>query len=771
MSRVARSIVLASAAWLAVASVRASDPQALAVPTPAQQEQFRKQHLLLSAMSAPLTAEAAAIAAAQNDVDIDHYLLDLEFIPSVQQINGSVTVTGTSLVKGLQHVVLDLKDNMLVSRVTNGNSDLAFTHASDLVDITLDRPLGPGKKFVVQVFYGGIPEAIGFGSIGWTKYGTDAPGSMVWTLSEPDGARSWWPSKDRPDDKATVEERWTVPSAWTATGNGTLTRTVAMPGGKTQYRWTMNEPLTTYLVSVAATVYASFSQTYTTRAGGTMPVEHYVYPEDLANAQAAFASVPSMIAYFASRFGEYPFVDAKYGMSEFGWGGGGMEHATNTSYGWHLLDGTHTDEGVIAHELAHQWWGDSVSVGTWADIWLNEGFATYAEALWGENVGGASWYQVYMSSFWRASFSGSVYNPSDLFGSAVYDKGAWALHMLRHVLGDGPFFASLRDWYVNHANGTGDTAAFQATLEARYRGTLDFFFQEWVYGTGQPRYGYGWTTADLGNGTYRTYVRLQQTQDAGGVFTMPVDLTLVTANGNLVQTVANNQIDQDFALVTTSPVTNVLFDDQNWVLKESATVIALADSDGDGVPDRNDNCPTVSNPTQQDTVGNGVGDACRCLTVTCAAADSCHLRGTCASKTGQCSAPTNALNGTPCSDGNPCTVADVCTGGVCAGTVITAPPETQNLSVAADKGTFTWSAVAFATQYDVVRGSTGAFPVGPGGSDEVCFDNLAGPSLDDATVPAPGVGFWYFARGENACGIGTWGMQTNGSTRTTTTCP
>jgi hypothetical protein len=132
----------------------------------------------------------------------------------------------------------------------------------------------------------------------------------------------------------------------------------------------------------------------------------------------------------------------------------------------------------------------------------------------------------------------------------------------------------------------------------------------------------------------------------------------------------------------------------------------------------------------------------------------------------------NVNNTAPCDDGNACTVGDVCGGGSCqSGSAITAPPETQNVSVAVDKSTYSWSAATFATQYDVVRGSTGALPVGPGGGDEVCFDNLPAPTLSDPSVPASGSGFWYLSRGENACGLGTWGLQSNGSPRITTTCP
>jgi hypothetical protein len=137
---------------------------------------------------------------------------------------------------------------------------------------------------------------------------------------------------------------------------------------------------------------------------------------------------------------------------------------------------------------------------------------------------------------------------------------------------------------------------------------------------------------------------------------------------------------------------------------------------------------------------------------------------------GTCSSPT-APDGTACDDGNACTVTDACSAGICSGSAITAPPETQDVAVAADKSTYSWSAAAFATQYDVVRGDVAAFPVGPGGADEFCFDNLVGTTLNDATVPAPGTGFWYLSRGENACGVGSFGTDSSGSQRNTTTCP
>jgi hypothetical protein len=172
--------------------------------------------------------------------------------------------------------------------------------------------------------------------------------------------------------------------------------------------------------------------------------------------------------------------------------------------------------------------------------------------------------------------------------------------------------------------------------------------------------------------------------------------------------------------------------------------------------------------TQTDTCQSG---ACAGSNpVACVPLDQCHTAGTCSPVSGFCSSPT-APDGTGCDDGNACTVTDACSAGICAGSAITAPPETQDVAVAADKSTYSWSAAAFATQYDVVRGDVAAFPVGPGGADEFCFDNLGGTTLNDATVPAPGTGFWYLSRGENACGVGSFGTDSSGSQRNTTTCP
>jgi aminopeptidase N len=669
---------------------------------------------------------AAAALVSQEAYDVTRYALDLTFDDQARTVSGSVEITATSLTDGFEHVILDLASNMTVLAATQGLLPLSFTRIGDLLDVKLRQPRDVGQSLTIRVHYTGSPITT-TGEFGWNKYMGGQAG-MVWSLSEPEGSRLWWPCKDRPDDKALVEEWWAVRPDWIATGNGTLAGVDVLPDGKKRYRWVATNPLPTYLVSIAATDYVTFSASYTPLAGGSMPIDYYVYPEDLADAQVSFSETPAMIDYYADTFGEYPFVDDKYGMSAFPFGGA-MEHTTNTSYGYVLINGAHNYDFVVAHELAHQWWGDSVSPESWPNIWLNEGFATYSEALWYGHLGGPAGYRAYMQSLWSSSFSGPLYDPPQLFGVTVYYKGAWALHMLRGVIGDAAFFQGLRDWYTGNKDGVGNTAQLQALYEGLYGAPLDWYFEQWVYGTGQPRYEFGWTTADSDLGFHRNYIRIRQTQGGPVPFTMPVRLRLDTQFGSEVHTVWNDSADQDFVIETVDPPINLLFDPDNWILKTAVTQVQLADADGDRVPDRNDNCPATPNENQANLDGDPAGDACDI--------DD---------------------DGDTLVDAADCAPLDPEQG---------VPGEVPLLLLAGGAGepaTLVWSAAPRADLYDLARGPLAGLP---GDYGSCLSTGLGGLSVDDGDVPAAGVGWHYLVRGVDAgCGgAGSFGTDSTGAER------
>ena len=261
-------------------------------------------------------------------------------------------------------------------------------------------------------------------------------------------------------------------------------------------------------------------------------------------------------------------------MAHFPWGGG-MEHQTCTSllYYWY-------DPYVIVHELSHQWWGDYITCGDWHNIWLNEGFATYCEALYFEHMYGTSYYHTYMGYLESATRGGGTIwvedttNVNQIFSNLEYEKAGWVLHMLRHVVGDSAFFRSLRAYYSDprFAYGTALTADFQGICDSVSGMDLNWFFQEWIYGTYRPNYQISWMYENLG-GTYRVYLHLDQIQSTPPlVFTMPVDVTISTPSGDTTVVFFNNQGNQDFQIDLDSQPTALVLDKDNWILKYSSNV-------------------------------------------------------------------------------------------------------------------------------------------------------------------------------------------------------
>lgn len=545
------AVALASAAFCAGAAyAQAEGPQDIAAEEArAKAELYRRFYL----------AELGATAN-QNDYDAIYYELNLDANTSTNVLSGTVEMTATVTGTSLTQVELDFDDNMTVSACTSGGSGTTYSHASGILTIDLDKTYLYGETFTVSATYSGTPVGGSF------EFDSRSGKPMVWSLSEPFGARTWWPCKDIPSDKAdSVDVKFTVPEGMIVASNGTLVSAVTA-AGKTTYWWHESYPITTYLVSVAAYEYTTYSDYYVYAPSDSMEIQFYVFPDHYSSVQTNYAKTKDMIAVFASLFGEYPFINEKYGHAEFQWGGG-MEHQTITSLGgW--------GESLIAHELAHMWWGDYVTCADFHHIWINEGFATYSEALWWEqSLGGTAYRQdMDLAKYYGP---GTIYVPdtSDfnrIFHSGLsYNKGSWVLHMLRHVVGDSTFFDILQAYYSDPSAqyGNASTEDFRAVCESVSGMDLEAFFQQWIYEEYYPVYQYDWSYAESG-GLYIIDLTIDQLQ-TNTVFTMPIDVTVYMSGGSdTTLVVENNLASQSFSLTVESEPVSIELDKDDWILKE-----------------------------------------------------------------------------------------------------------------------------------------------------------------------------------------------------------
>jgi len=402
--------------------------------------------------------------------------------------------------------------------------------------------------------------------------------NIGYTMSEPYDARLWMPCYDLPDDKATCDISVTVPQGYVAGSNGRLVA-VATQGGLVQFRWQEEYPIATYLMCITASEYSTFSHFYhkISNSADSVEVKYYCWPEDSAgssfSAVLAFQKTTLMMERFSRMFGEFPFE--KYGMAVvYPFFAGAMEHQTLTSMHRSIVSvaGYPYYEYVIAHELAHQWWGDLVTCQSFADIWLNEGFASYAEALWNEAEYGNASYEQKMESFlvFNATWGGAIYDPESqglpIFGSNVYHKAAWVMHMLRRLVGDSTFFNILENYRTAHAYSTATTSDFQSVVDSTTGQNYDWFFDEWIRGHGWPKYAY---TSSWNAGTQTYSVDVSQVQDSlWPTFRMPLELRVFTPAGMIVYSVVDSLRFQTFEFRPVTRPDSLQFDPRNAILKQ-----------------------------------------------------------------------------------------------------------------------------------------------------------------------------------------------------------
>ncbi|MFJ5173277.1 M1 family metallopeptidase [Streptomyces griseoviridis] len=415
--------------------------------------------------------------------DVSHYDLRLKYQPATDELEGTATILARTT-QDLSRFDLDFLLDVSEVRVNGVRAEFATSGRHEL-EITPRTPLAKGTAVTVVVRYSGVPStksAYGFST--WHR----TPDGAV-AADEPEAAWWWYPSNDHPLDKATYDVSVAVPNGTQAISNGTLQSTSSQAGW-TRYNWRQNRPQATYLTTLAV---GKFDVTTSTSEGG-VPVVN-AYSVDLGdNDGAARASVErtgELVDWLSGWFGPYPFASA-----------GGYVPNTTTGYALETQTRVYysprqfangSNASVVVHELAHQWYGDSVSLKGWKDIWINEGFARYAQWLWSEHEGEGTTRElaayVYASHpaddpFWTVAPGDP--GPDDQFDIAVYDRGALAVQALREAVGDDAFFAILKGWPQEHAYGNASVADFRAYAERISGKPLDSLFDTWLFQPGKP---------------------------------------------------------------------------------------------------------------------------------------------------------------------------------------------------------------------------------------------------------------------------------------------
>lgn len=504
-----------------------------------------------------------------DNYDVCYHRLELSIDPRVRDMEGKVTTYFKPTVDNFNEIAFDFVINMQVDSVVYHQTQLNSFRNADLLRIPLSNTVANGQIDSLTVYYHGDPTNNVERSYERESGRAMSNAPMIWTLSEPYGAKYWWPCKQGLRDKIdSLDLLVTVPNGNKASGNGVLVGSYPEGDSLTTFHWKHRHKIATYLVATSVTNYDEFTDYAVFKNGDSLPIVNYVFPENKVNVVGPVKQAIPMLLLFDSLVGPYPFMDEKYGHAEF-LRGGGMEHQTMSFMGsWNF--------GLIAHELAHQWFGNQITCGTWSDLWLNEGFATYFTIIAREHLQDReTWEIVQRGSQDRAmrESTESIYvldtlDTDRLFSSHLtYNKGAQLLRMLHWKLGDSLFYKGIRNYLEdeNLSYGFAETDDLIFHLESTSRQELSYIFDEWFYGTGNPHYDIFWKQS----GKNISFQVKQSTNGDVPLFHMPFELKM--HGGNESKTVVIDPTENEFKTNTTVDfaVDSITFDPDLWVLATS----------------------------------------------------------------------------------------------------------------------------------------------------------------------------------------------------------
>jgi aminopeptidase N len=521
-------------------------------------------------------AKTTVASSAENDYDVRYVKLNLIMTNASTTLSGNAVTNAVVVSSSLPAYVFELKSPLIIDSVLLNGILCPITTTGVIRTVTLPTPLTFGTLFTAQVFYHGTPTsgtplaALGINSMSSPTWGTRA----TFTLSESYHANEWWPCKQSLQDKIDSCDIWiTVADSLKAGSNGILQAITPIDATHNRYEWKERYPIDYYLISAAVAPYVDYSY-YMHFSGSpdSMLVQNYVYsnPATLPYFKTIIDSTGPIIDYFSSLYGRYPFWQEKYGhcMARLS---GGMEHQTMSTVGF--FEGT-----LIAHELGHQWFGDNVTCATWADIFVNEGFASYSEYLFIDHfrnhtkaLNDIQGRQANVKSQPAGSvFVDDTTNEARIFSSRLsYNKGACVLHTLRFIINnDSIFFLTCKNYQQQMKDSSATIVDYKNVVKG-LTGTvvngidIDTFFNQWLYLEGYPMYNIVWNQSGDD-----VYVKLIQTTSDPSVpvFKIPIELKLTSPTGDTIVRIINDQADQDFHFTWSKSMSGIQADPNYWLI-------------------------------------------------------------------------------------------------------------------------------------------------------------------------------------------------------------